>query len=51
MRDNPNITTRELHQILAISETAAENNLTFLEENRYIERVGSKKTGYWKVLK
>lgn len=50
MRDNPNITTRELHQILAISETAAENNLTFLKENRYIERVGSKKTGYWKVL-
>lgn len=50
MRDNPNITTSELHQILGISETAVENNLTFLKENRYVERVGSKKTGYWKVL-
>ena len=50
MRDNPNITTSELHQILGISETAVEKNLTFLKENGYVERVGSKKTGYWKVL-
>lgn len=50
MRDKPNITTSELHQILGISETAVENNLTFLKENGYVERVGSKKTGYWKVL-
>ena len=50
MRDNPNITTSELHQILGISETAVENNLTFLKENGYVERAGSKKTGYWKVL-
>ena len=50
IRDNPNITARELHQILGISETAVENNLTFLKENGYVERVGSKKTGYWKAL-
>lgn len=50
MRDNPNITTGELHQILGISETAVENNLRFLKENGYVERVGSKKTGYWKVI-
>ena len=43
MRDNPNIITSELHQILGISETAVENNLTFLKENGYVERVGSKK--------
>ena len=50
MRDNPNITTNELHHILGISETAVENNLTFLKKNGYVERVGSKKTGYWKVI-
>jgi len=50
MRDNPNITTRDLHQILGISETAVENNLAFLKKNGYVERVGSKKNGYWKVL-
>ena len=49
MRDNPNITTSELHRILGISETAVENNLNFLKQNGYVERVGSKKTGYWKV--
>ena len=32
MRDNPNVTTSELHQILGISETAVENNLTFLKK-------------------
>ena len=50
MRDNPNITTSELHQILGISETAVENNLTFLKENGYVERIGAKKNGYWRVL-
>lgn len=42
MRDNPNITTAELHNILGVSETAVENNISFLRENGYIERVGSK---------
>ena len=50
MRDNPNITTAELHVMLGISETAVENNITFLKDNGYIERVGAKKNGYWKVL-
>ena len=50
MRDNPNITIAELASLLSISETAIENNLAFLRENGYIKRVGSKKTGYWKVL-
>ena len=50
MRDNPNITTTELHRILGISETVVDNNISFLKENGYIARVGSKKTGYWKVL-
>ena len=43
MRDNSNITTAELHNILGVSETAVENNIAFLRENGYIERVGSKK--------
>lgn len=50
IKDNPNITTAELHRILGISETAVDNNISFLKENGYIERVGSKKTGYWKIL-
>lgn len=50
MRDNPNVTTEELHVMLEISETAVENNITFLKEHGFIERVGAKKNGYWKLL-
>lgn len=50
IRDNPNITASELSKILGISVTAVENNLVVLKENKYIERVGSKKTGYWQIL-
>ncbi len=50
MRDNPNITMEQLHSILGISETAVENNIKFLKDKGYIERVGAKKNGYWNVL-
>ena len=50
IRDNPNITIAELHRILEISETAISNNIMFLKKYGYIERVGSKKAGYWKIL-
>jgi len=49
MRDNPNITTAELHRIIGVSETAIEKNITVLKENGYVERIGSRKSGYWKV--
>lgn len=51
MRDNPNITTAELHNILGVSETAVENNISFLRENGYIERVGSKRQDTGKYCK
>lgn len=50
IKDNPNITIAELHQILGISETAISNNIMFLKKYGYIERVGSRKAGYWKIL-
>ena len=50
MRDNPNITLDELHQILGVSKTAVVNNTNYLKDNGYIERIGSNKAGYWKVL-
>lgn len=50
MRDNPNVTSKELAKILSISETAVTNNITFLKNNHYIERIGGKKGGYWSVI-
>ena len=50
MRDNPNITTAQLQVILNCSESTVDNNISFLKKNGFIERIGSKKTGYWKIL-
>ncbi len=50
MRNNPNVSKAELRKILGISSTAVDNNITYLRNNGYIERVGSDKGGYWKVL-
>ena len=50
IRNNPNITTKELHSILSISVTAVAKNLAYLKQNGFIERVGSDRSGYWKVL-
>ena len=49
IRNNPNVTQTQLSKIIGIGLTAIENNIRFLKENEYIERVGSNKTGYWKV--
>ena len=51
IRNNPNVTTVQLANILCISETAVENNLKYLKDNGYIKRNGSNKTGYWEVIK
>ena len=49
MRNNPNITSSQLAGILGISTTAVENNIIYLKDNGYIEKIGSNKSGHWKV--
>ena len=49
MRNNPNVTKEELQRLLKISGTAIDKNIAYLKKNGYIERVGSNKSGYWKV--
>ena len=50
MRNDPNITTAQLRVILSCAETTVDNNIAYLRNNGYVERVGSRKNGYWKVL-
>ena len=50
MKANPFITTKEIGQLIGINVSAVQKNILFLKENQYIERIGSDKTGYWKVL-
>ena len=49
IRNNSNITKKQLSIILNISTTEIDKNLYYLKQEGYIERIGSKKTGYWKV--
>ena len=50
MSENSKISTAKLATILGISTTAVDKNIKFLKENKYIQRVGSAKGGYWEVL-
>ena len=50
IRNNPNITQPQLMSVIGIGKTAIQNNIAFLRENGNIERVGSNKNGYWRVL-
>ena len=49
IRSNPNVTQTQLSIIVGVGLTAVEKNIRFLKENGYIVRIGSNKTGYWKV--
>lgn len=48
--DKPSLTQPELARILGVGERTIRYNMKYLIENNYIERVGSNKTGEWKVI-
>lgn len=50
IRNNPNIRKLELETACALGKTSIDNIIKALKEKGYIERVGSNKTGYWKVI-
>ena len=50
IRNNPNITIAELERETKLGHTAIQNNLNKMQSLSVIERVGSRKTGYWKIL-
>ena len=49
IRNNPNVTQPQLAILIGIGKTAVQNNIVVLKREGFIERVGSNKTGYWKV--
>lgn len=49
IRNNPNITAKQLSKIIGVSQTTIQNNQSTLKRVKVIERVGSTKKGYWKV--
>ena len=49
--ENPKITRKELELETKISPRTIARIIDKLKDEKYIERVGSNKVGYWKVLK
>ncbi len=50
IRNNPNVTKQQIASILDKGKTTIDNGIAVLREKGYIVRVGSNKTGYWKVV-
>lgn len=49
--NNPHITYLLLAKEISKSEETIRRNIKYLVENKLIERVGSAKSGYWKIIK
>lgn len=50
IRNDPNITKEKLAIKLKLSYKTIEKNMTALKKQGYIQRIGSDKSGYWKVM-
>ena len=50
LRNNPNITKLQLALAIGVGKTTIDNGISYLRKNGVIERIGSNKSGYWKVI-
>ena len=51
IRNNSNVTKQSLCEFLKVGKTTIDNGIAALKKYGYIERKGSNKTGYWKILR
>ena len=49
MKANPNITARELADVLGVEQRTIERRIRVLREKGIVRRVGVDKTGHWEV--
>jgi predicted HTH transcriptional regulator len=49
IRSNPHITRKELSEALKINQSAIQKHIERLKKEKVIVRIGSDKTGYWKM--
>ena len=50
IRNNPNVTKPQLEVLCNLGKTSIDNCISLLKKKKYIERVGARKNGYWKVI-
>jgi ATP-dependent DNA helicase RecG len=51
LKDNPQISQRELANITGLTQRGIEWDISKLKDSGQLERIGPDKGGYWKVLK
>jgi ATP-dependent DNA helicase RecG len=49
MHKNSTVTKKELKGIIGIGSTAIDNNIDYLKNNGFLERVGGDKGGRWLI--
>ena len=49
IKHNPYVTKHELSEIIGINTTAIDNNIAYLRNNGFIERVGKTNGVYWRI--
>lgn len=50
IRNNPNVTKKQIQEKTGKGKTTIDNGIAFLKENGYIAHVGSNKAGFWRVF-
>lgn len=50
VRNNPNVTKKQIQDKIGKGKTTVDNGIAFLKDYGFIIRVGSNKTGFWKVI-
>lgn len=50
MRNNPNITTKELMTILELKKTSIQKYIRLLREEGIVKHCGANKKGYWEII-
>lgn len=50
LREKPNTTIAVIMERLLMSDYGVRKNIKWLEANKYVKRVGSRKAGYWEVI-
>ena len=50
IKNNPNITQKELAEKINLTEKTVRRNTTKLKEKGVLKRIGADKNGYWKII-
>lgn len=50
IKQNPNITQMKMCEIIGVGRTAITNHIKKMKDTNIVERVGSDRNGYWKIL-